>query len=179
MKKEVKTAKKSVTVKKAVTKKSTTKKATAKKVVAKKTIKTVKDLKQCEIIFDIVMASDGMALMDKLMHGCDIFDKNKRLAIVIGIKAYGRGEVTDVVLNHIISSTVKTINDKGGKVYFCGANSVDGVRKINPPIYFEKGISQLSMVAKSGLGWGLFKDILIELGYSPKTDKNMVVTSIK
>ena len=67
----------------------------------------------------------------------------------------------------------------GGYTVFVGIRKINGKKVNNPYTWFMDGVQSISIKHGDGLGWGLFKDILSQLGYTAQTDEYMRVVAVK
>lgn len=130
---------------------------------------------ELEIIVDILGGNEMAKFTNDMMHAADMFEKGKQLATHESLIVKGTPD---------LSKLCKLIKDgwekAGGYVVFVGIRTVNGKRPNNSYSYFMEGVQSISMKQKNKpLAWGLFKDILSQMGYEVETDESMKVINIK
>jgi len=127
-----------------------------------------------EIILDYIGGNKTAQFTDQMMHYADMFEQGKRFAIYKQMSIIG-----DPDLNKLCEIVKKALEDTDNYVLFLSIRSIDGIRTKEFKPLFEKGIHTISTIQNDKLGWILFADMLKALGYEVKTNKNMMVASIK
>lgn len=113
------------------------------------------------------------SLLDKFMHAVDCFESGKRLAVFERMTVTGDPDLTKLCEN--IKNALEQVKRE---LLFIAINSIDGVRSKEPYAYIRPKIQTLSMYQNGNLGFGLFKDILGQLGHKAKTNETMEVTRV-
>jgi hypothetical protein len=127
------------------------------------------ELNSHEIIVD-VFGGDKMAkLQNQFMHSADVFEGGKQFATYMQLTVTGNPD-----LDKLCERIKDSFEQIGGYIIFAGIKSIDGVRVDKPRAYFKEGVQTIS----NGHQFGLFRDKLITLGYTPETNKHMMVTAV-
>lgn len=113
--------------------------------------------------------------MDEFMHAADMIEPGKKY---VCYEQYSI-ECSEIsMLEDFCGKFARAHNDAGGHAVFVGIRSIDGKKPEKPLVWFAEGVHSLSMLQDGKHGWGLFKDILTQLGYEATTDDRMRVISI-
>ncbi|MDD5649080.1 MAG: hypothetical protein PHF86_01495 [Candidatus Nanoarchaeia archaeon] len=131
-------------------------------------------IKTSSISHSITLDVIGGDKMDKLknnfMHAGDVFEKGKHLARLYQIKVTGDPDLDKLCEN------IKNVYEKAseGYVLFVAIRNIDEIRCKKPRVFLKEGIHSIS----NGHEWGLFRNILLDMGYKPKTNEHMIVESV-
>lgn len=118
------------------------------------------------IILDVIHGEDKL---NKFMHACDMFEDGKQLGEHMRFEVKGNPDLDKLSVN------MKELFEKADRnVSFVGIRTIDGVR-VEPKAYFRPNTQSIS----DGHNFGLFKEMLEQLGYQVETTKFMQVTSVK
>jgi len=125
---------------------------------------------QIKIVVDIIYCNDKQ--LNKFMHVADVFEKSKVIGVIGQLTITADPEV-DVknIPNHIKNA----YEHAGGYLVFAGIKMFKGKTMKKRPIYFQKGINQIS----NGEHWTLFSNLLKSMGYDVTTNEHMIVTNVK
>jgi regulator of RNase E activity RraA len=126
------------------------------------------------VTLDVFGGDKMIKMQNDFMHASDVFERGKQLVKYFQMEIRGDPDMQKLCEN------AKNAFEKGteGYVVFIAIRDVDGVRCDNPRAVFKEGVQTLSMERDSGLKWGLFKDILGQLGYKTETNEFMMVQSV-
>jgi hypothetical protein len=126
--------------------------------------------KSHEVVLDIFYGTKEAKGINELMHALDVFEAGKRLALFERLTVSGNPDV-----NKLPDNIKKSYEKAGGYVLFVAVRTIDGKKPKKLSAWFQDGIQSIS----DGNKWGLFKDLLEQLGYEVGTDEHMRVTTIK
>lgn len=120
-----------------------------------------------KVILDIF---EGDATLNSFMHSCDVFKKGKQLANGCQLEIEGEPNVDK------LTDTIKSAFEQNKRnVVFISVREVDGKLVNHYPQYLKSGVQTIS----DGQKFGLFKDMLAQIGYEVKTNKHVVVEEAK
>jgi hypothetical protein len=122
------------------------------------------------IILDVICGDKMMKLQNNFMHACDVFEKGKHLGQHLQLEATGNPNMEKLCEN--VKNAYEQASE--GYVLFIAIRTIDGERCKEPQAIFNKGIQTIS----DGSNFGLFKNILKQLGYEAETNEYMMVESI-
>lgn len=125
-----------------------------------------------EIEIDFLGGNKQAKFMNEFMHCGDVFESGKQLAIHDRFTVMGNDCVN---LEKLCERIANAYEQAGGYAVFVGIRSIDDKSVDNSYAWFMKDVQSISM----GKKWGLFKDILEQLGYKVETDEHMRVISIQ
>lgn len=127
-----------------------------------------------KIEIDVFGGNSDMKMQNEMMHCVDMFEAGKQLA------QYNRVtmDIEPQSLKGICEIVKGIYEEAGGYVLFAAISRVDGKREPHIQLQLKEGIQTLSMLQNGSLGWTLFKDALVRLGYSVETDERMRVTNV-
>lgn len=127
------------------------------------------------ILLDLFCRNEFSGKINLFMHYADTFETGKELVEFKQIIVTG-----DPNLDNLTNLIKETFEKVKYDVIFIAINSINGERCSNPRAIIKDGVQTLSMDQDGNgkLSWGLFKDILNQLGYYAKTDKHMHVKSV-
>lgn len=112
--------------------------------------------------------------IDELMHAFDVFEAGKRVAVysetTISFKA-----PADYDFNRLVDGIIEQ-GKKNNKmaVIFVAIKAINGKLPEKDFIRFQSGVQSIS----DGLKWGVFANMLGQLGYDVETDEHMHVTKV-
>lgn len=122
------------------------------------------------VTIDLIM---GDKMMNHFMHAADMFEDFKQLGkysqIVLPVGSDGPAiqKLTTAITKHITDSKMNPI--------FVSIRQVGPLLTNDFERYIKPGISVIS----DGHKWGMFHQILKDLGYKVETDEHMRVLSVK
>jgi len=126
------------------------------------------------ITLDVFGGDKMIRMQDNFMHACDVFEKGKHYVSYFQMQVKGEPDMEKVCENAKNAFEQAT----GGYVVFIAIRDVDGMRCDQPRAVFKEGVQSLSMMRGGSLKWGLFRDILGDLGYKAETNEHMMVQSV-
>lgn len=115
-------------------------------------------------------------MMNDMMHAFDVFEPGKQY---VDYTMYPLETSDTSMLEWFCEKFARAMEASGGYAVFVGIRSIAGEVPQKPHVWFMDGIHSLSMTQEGKHGWGLFKDVLAQLGYKATTDSRMRVTSIE
>lgn len=125
-----------------------------------------------EIEIDFLGGNTQAKFMNEFMHCGDVFEKGKQLAIHDRFIVTGNDSID---LEKLCERVANAYEQAGGYAVFVGIRSIDNKPVGNSHAWFMKDVQSISI----GTKWGLFKDILNQLGYKAETDEHMKVVSVQ
>lgn len=118
------------------------------------------------IILDVI---HGDHKLNAFMHASDVFEDGKQLGEHMTFEVKGTPDLDKLCVN------MKELFEKADRnVSFVAIRTIDGVR-VEPKAYFRLNTQSIS----DGQRFGLFKEMLEQIGYKVETTKFMQVTSVK
>lgn len=118
------------------------------------------------IILDVI---HGDHKLNAFMHASDVFEDGKQLGEHMTFEVKGTPDLDKLCVN------MKELFEKADRnVSFVAIRTIDGVR-VEPKAYFRPNTQSIS----DGHRFGLFKEMLEQIGYKVETTKFMQVTSVK
>ncbi len=128
----------------------------------------------CEIEIDFLGGDKTAKFTNELMHAADMFERGKQFATHDRFVVTGNPD-----LPKLCERIANAYEQAGGYAVFVGIRKINGKRVTEPYAWFMSGVQSISMKQENKpLGWALFKDILEQLDYTAKTDKNMRVVAV-
>jgi hypothetical protein len=125
---------------------------------------------EMKIIVEILY---GDRKINQFMHSADIFEPGKQL--VTNHENYTITG-TDIKLPLLCENVAKAFEKGGDKnVVFVAIKSINDKRVKDAMPYFKPETQSIS----NGKTWGLFKDVLMQMGYEVETSQHMHVTNVK
>lgn len=125
--------------------------------------------KEKAVAIDLFYGSNTMKSQNLLMRSADVFELGKQLAVYERIVITGTMDIENII------ETVKSAYEKaGGYVVFAAIYSINGTRSKRPRAYIKQNVQTIS----NGKKRGLLRDLLMQLGYSVKTDERQHVLSV-
>ena len=115
----------------------------------------------------------GDKFRNNFMHYADVFEDGKQLANYECFIITGRPNLEKLSIN--IKESLEKLNRN---VVFVAIRSVDNVRVSNPNAYIKPNVQTISMVQNGNLGFAMFNDCLLNLGYKVVTNECMQVLSV-
>ena len=127
-----------------------------------------------EIEIDFLGGNITAKFINQMMHAMDVFKEGKQIATHDRFIVTGNPD-----LSKLCERIANAYKKAGGYAVFVGIRKINGKRVNNPHAWFMNGVQTISMKQENKpLGWALFKDILAQLDYTTKTDKNMRVIAV-
>ena len=124
-----------------------------------------------KILLDVIFFPNQK--MNELAHALDVFDNTKQLGLYEEFIVDGSEHMD---LENLCENICNSLEHKEGgsaNVTFIAITEIDGVpNKIYPP-YIKEGVSSIS----NGHHYGMFNELLEQLGYVVETDDRVRVTS--
>lgn len=122
------------------------------------------------IILDVIGGDKMDKMRNNFMHAVDVFEEGKHLARLFQMEVTGNPNLDKLCEN------IKNVYEKAseGYVLFVAIRSIDNIRCKESQIFLKEGIQSIS----NGYKWSLFRNILLDMGYNPKTNEHMIVESV-
>lgn len=125
--------------------------------------------KEVKVILDVI-AGDGMR--NKFMHYADMFEDSKQLGEYQQMTVSGKPEMD---INNISRNMKDALEKVGMNVVFVSVRQVGPTLTNDYERYIKPGTSSIS----NGHKWGMFHELLKQLGYEVETNERMQVISAK
>lgn len=121
-----------------------------------------------DIHFDLIY---GHKRMQSLMRALDLTDKDKKLfGSCYTLTFDAKEKLLKEEIEEVIEAVKESLIGAGAEIAFIGFRSLT-----IEAVYIRENIQTIS----NGEKWGLFKDVLEQLGYTVTTSSNMCVTSAR
>lgn len=128
-----------------------------------------------DIVLDVLGGDKKSKFQNDFMHACDVFEKGKQYATYFQVTITGTPDLSKLCEN--FKNSYEQATD--GYVIFVAIRSIDGIRSQIPHAFIKEYVQSISMINNDGiLKWGLFKDILTNLGYRSKHNERMFIESV-
>jgi len=129
-----------------------------------------------KILFDIFEGDD---LQNKFMHYCDVFEEGKQLVEYCQAEMeFTENENDKLTLNDFnnLTVTLKTSYEHAGRnIVFVSIREVDDKKTNEYLPFIKEGVQTIS----TGHQWGMFHNMLEQIGYKVETNEHMAVTNAK
>jgi hypothetical protein len=126
-----------------------------------------------KIILDVFGGGKIAKFQNDLMHAVDVFESGKHFAYYFQLEISGEPD-----LDKLCERLKNAYEQSGGYILFAAIRNINDIRSKEPKAYIKEGIQTISTYQNNVLGWSLFSDMLIKLGYKTVTNEYMMVESI-
>ena len=126
-----------------------------------------------KVTLDVFGGDKTAKFQNAFMHAGDVFENGKHFAYYFQVEIDG-----DPNLDKLCENLKNAYEQSGGYILFAAIRTIDGVKSKEPKAFIKEGIQTISMYQNGTLGWSLFNDLLIKLGYETKTNEYMMVESV-
>ena len=128
------------------------------------------------IVVDTFGTDKMLELQQQFLRGADVFEPGKRL---VTFDRYDCEVHPFSTAESIAQKFKDAFQHVGGQAVFIGVRPVESKDAHLAGCWVAEGVQSIAIPQSGKLKWGIFADILTQMGYDVETNKNMGVQTVR